>query len=446
MRKLAFLLLLAGTMLRLVFHLLDRAIGWDASVYLGMAKAIASFGAQGLWEPLRPLVWPLLLVPFHWLHIPLIPAAHALQLLIGIGVVWLVWDIARASFGERAGIWALAFVALSPLLAFYEHQLLTEQPAVFFALLAVWLLQRSFFVGAGIAASLSFLTKFPMGLVLIAIVLALWSRKQWAQSVLFGAGWAIPVTLFLGLNWVLYQNPVAAVIAANDVIKTSGLWLYQEGLLFYARELVFENLFLVFAIPGLLVAWRRNRTVLVVGVFVFAYLVTLPHKEVRFLPLVLPFVCILAAAGWTQLRSSRFKKALTLITLLLVSVWSVQMLRAGTYDAVYENLPDGAQNAIFANVAKGERVITTDPRVTLFTDAHLELLYYPLFPDNLTLGIDVLEKGDTLYFNPCDVPCAPTASVCQQNLVAFERLLNMTWHREETIYRGECSYSRFTRS
>ena len=445
MRKLAFLLLLAGAALRIVFHLLDRAIGWDASVYIGIAKAIASFGAQGLWEPLRPIIWPLLLAPFHMLHIPLIPVAHALQLLIGIGVMLLVWDLARKSFGERAGVWALAFVALSPILMFYERQLLTEQPAVFFALLAMFLLQRSFFISAGIAASLSFLSKFPMGILLFALMLTLWSQKKVRASVFFAAGWAIPVLMFMGLNWVLYQNPVAAIIAANDVIKTSGLWLYQESFLYYFRELMFENLFFVFAVPGMLVAWRKNRYVFSASLFIFLYFLFLPHKEVRFLSLVLPFFCILAGAGWSLLCSHRWKTAMMLITLLLTAVFGVQMLRAGTYYAVYENQHDTGQDSLYSRVADGRNIVTTDPRVTLFTDKRLALLYYPLFPDNLTLGIDVLEKGDTLYFNPCDVPCAPTANVCQENLVTFERLLNTTWRREETLYRGACSYSRFTR-
>ena len=40
-------------------------IWWDSSVYLGIGKYIYSSGEAGLWEPSRPLVWPLML-GFFW--------------------------------------------------------------------------------------------------------------------------------------------------------------------------------------------------------------------------------------------------------------------------------------------------------------------------------------------------------------------------------------------
>ncbi len=448
MRKLTWLLLLAGAALRMVFHLLDRPIVWDASVYVGMAKAIASIGSQGLWEPLRPVIWPLILSPFHWLGMDLLVVANLLQFAMGIGVMFLVFRLTQDSFGELAADWALAFVALSPLLVFYEHQLLTEQPAVFFALLAVFFLRKRP-VFAGMFAGLSFLTKFPMGLVFFAIVCVTLTDRRFAKTVLVGAGFSIPVICFLGFNVVLYGNPFASIIAANDVIKTSGLWLYQRGVIFYPLALLFENLFFAFAIPGLVLAFKKNRAVLFVALAIFGYLLLLPHKEVRFLPLVLPFICILAGAGWSLLHrahASRFKHSFMLVTLLLLAVWGVQALRSGTYYETYEGVRDSGIESMYARQSVGDEIVTSDPRMALFTDKKLIPLYYPLFPQNLSLGLAALGGQTVLLFNPCDTPCAPDDASCQSNLRLFEEIVENSWQHDETLYRGDCRIRRFTLS
>src|SRR3989338_8968018 len=175
MRKLnlVFVLFVLAAALRILFHVLVRPIAWDAAAYIGIAKAIATLGTNGLWEPLRPLVWSILLSPFAALHANIIVAAHALQFVIGMGVVVLVYFITKRAFGNRAALWALGLAAISPILIFYEHQLLTEQPAAFFALLSVFLLQRENLFLAGMSAGISFLTKFPEGMIIVALGTAL---------------------------------------------------------------------------------------------------------------------------------------------------------------------------------------------------------------------------------------------------------------------------------
>src|SRR3989338_1499419 len=175
MRKLnlVFALFALAAALRILFHALVRPIAWDAAAYIGIAKAIATLGTNGLWEPLRPLAWPVLLSPFAALHSNMLVAAHALQFAIGMGVVALVYFITKKAFGARPALWALGLSAISPILLFYEHQLLTEKPAAFFALFSVFLLQREKLFLAGMSAGVSFLTKFPEGMIIVALGTAL---------------------------------------------------------------------------------------------------------------------------------------------------------------------------------------------------------------------------------------------------------------------------------
>lgn len=452
-RSLAALIFVLGGVLRVIFHALPTPIAWDASVYIGMAKAIVTSG--GLWEPLRPLVWPLILAPFAAFDLVLV--AHVLQFVIGMGVLWLVYAIAKDAFDEKTGLWALAFVALAPILLFYEHQLLTEQPAVFFALLAVLFLQKNRMVLTGLFASLAFLTKFPEGLMVVAIggalVFTTRNVSEFVKDTLRAtAGFCVPFIPFLILNWVLYKNPLASLEAANTVIATSGLWLYREAPLFYLTTLVEQNIFFVFALPGALLALRRNRTLLTIvfsSVLLLAYLMYLPHKEVRFLPLVLPFLAILAARGWTILehyQSGKLRHAFIWIALILVAVFCAQTVRWGHYYATYE----GERNPVFwenlyPRAAHGQAlIVTSDPRVTLFTDEKIIPLYYPLFPQNLTEGLLALEGAHTLLFSPCDTPCAPTDAMCQANLAEFARIVNDTWTLQEST-TGACPAMLYVR-
>ncbi|HSU72766.1 MAG TPA: glycosyltransferase family 39 protein [Candidatus Binatia bacterium] len=450
----SFLFLLAGV-LRIIFHLLPTPIAWDASVYVGMAKAMATLGAGGLWEPLRPLVWPGMLTPFAGFN--LITAAHVLQFVMGMGVVWLTYAIARDAFDEKTALWALAFVALAPMLLFYEHELLTEQPAVFFALLAVRFLQTNRAFLMGVAAALAFLTKFPEGLIVLAIAGAVACASRDVREFLHdgflgAAGFALPVAVFLVLNWIWYQNPLASVLAANDVIATSGLWLYLAGPLFYVRTLLEHNIFLLFAVPGAIVSLRRERTMLavtLVSVLVLGYWTLLPHKEVRFLTLVFPFIALLAARGWSLIQdydAGKLKHVFIWMTLILIAVAGAQTLRWGLYYATYE----GEKNpllweGVYPRVAQGlPLIVTSDPRVALFTDAKVVPLYYPLFPQNLTEGIGALAGGHTLLFSPCDTPCAPQDEPCLKNLQEFGRFLNATWTLQE-IVPGDCPVMRYAR-
>ena len=443
------LLVLAG-FLRLLFHVLPRPLTWDGSVYIGMAKAIVTVGAGGLWEPLRPLVWPLFLTPaaltpllFVW--------AHLLQFLFGMGIVVLVYLLARDAFGERAGLWALGFAELIPLLAFYEHQLLTEQPATFFALLAIWFATKhkcqAFF--AGLFAGLSFLTKFPQGLIFAGILFTFAFEKRWKHLFELCCGFTVPVFVFIAYNSFMYHNPLASVIAANDVIQTSGLWLYHEPFFFYAITLVTLNIFFAFTIPGMIPMFKKNKSLLFSFLLVFAYWSLLPHKEFRFIPLLLPFVAVLAAGGWNLLaeraHKNHYRTAFLFLTCVLLAVagtqaifWTQRMLYdEGTIDVEMEQL--------YKQTASGTDIVTSDPRVAWFTNKQLVPLYYPLFPQNLSLGLAALEDRKTLLFNPCDTPCSADDVLCLSNVATFEKEVRATWTLHKEITRGSCRVMLFSR-
>ena len=87
---------------------------WDSSVYLGMGKYIYSSGKSGLWEPSRPLPWPLI-VGFFWkFNLDYIFWAKFVTVLLSIGCIVLTYIISKEIFDNRVGFYTALFLALSP--------------------------------------------------------------------------------------------------------------------------------------------------------------------------------------------------------------------------------------------------------------------------------------------------------------------------------------------
>jgi 4-amino-4-deoxy-L-arabinose transferase-like glycosyltransferase len=126
--------------------------GGDNAEYIAQAEALATLGhradlhlAGAPTELLKPPLFPWLLAGVYQLFGRNVPAFKALVVLFGLGAVWAAWWLFRAVLAEPdagesraapspAG---LAFwFALAPTLALYSHDVLSDVPFAFLALLA----------------------------------------------------------------------------------------------------------------------------------------------------------------------------------------------------------------------------------------------------------------------------------------------------------------------
>jgi len=91
--KFILIVLSIAFLIRLLFFFSYHAIWWDSAVYVGMGKYIFSLGKQGLWEPIRPIVWPIIL-GFLW-KIKLNPIffGRLLNIIMSLGIIYLVYYI-----------------------------------------------------------------------------------------------------------------------------------------------------------------------------------------------------------------------------------------------------------------------------------------------------------------------------------------------------------------
>ena len=157
-------IIIAAFLARLYFLVYHGIAWWDSSVYIGMGKYIFSWGAVGLNEAFRPILWPLIL-GFVWkLGINPLTFGMVFDLALNLASIYLVYIIAKKITNRRVAVFAAILMAISPALIFYSSKALTENLSICLILLSVYfLLERKQFY-SGLFAGISVLARYPNGL------------------------------------------------------------------------------------------------------------------------------------------------------------------------------------------------------------------------------------------------------------------------------------------
>lgn len=140
-------LLLAGMALRLVWGLVmpvDPVS--DSAAYDTFARMLAEHGVYG-WTPDSPTAyWAVgtsaAVAATYLLLGQTYAGVVALNLLAGLLILELTWRLGRQYFGPRAGLWALAAMALWPNLIFFTSVLSSELFFIALTLGGLWLWER----------------------------------------------------------------------------------------------------------------------------------------------------------------------------------------------------------------------------------------------------------------------------------------------------------------
>jgi hypothetical protein len=318
---------------------------------------------------------------------------------------------------------------------------LTEIPAVFVALASLVLFSRHRPFLAGLVGGIAFLTKFPMALVIVALGLScLWERR-FRDGLLVVAGSLVPIAPYLVFNHILYSNAFEPFIVGNQVIARAGIWLYREPFWFYLIELVKQNVFALFAIPGAFLAWRKDKQLVLAAVLLIAYFTSIPHKEVRFVTLFLPFVLLLAVRGLETIKGKHW----LLITLSVVFVVQSAVGIAAGWQA--EGAPDSVLADYYHSLENVSGVVgVSNPSFAFFTDARIDPLYYPLFDAQSVHGfLTRASSHGVIAISECDLPCAPGDVRCVVERARAFAFLRAEYHVLRGFSLDGCAFEMLRR-
>lgn len=219
----------------------------DAEGYVALARDLRA-GYQQPESPLfvaglsRPPGYPLFVAAVLWLTGSL-AAVVAMQILLAVATVWVVYLLGRELLGARAAALGAMVLALDPASVIYTNQL---QPEALFTLLVTcamlaWVRSQAAGASSGAAVAglflgLAILTR-PIALYLPLVLLA-WSCRSPARNRL-GALLLAPVLLLAG-GWIARNAAVTGVPLLSTIQGVNLLEYRAAGALAYESAVPLE--------------------------------------------------------------------------------------------------------------------------------------------------------------------------------------------------------------
>lgn len=453
-KQLLFVLLIA-LLTRLLFFFDYHPIWWDSAVYIGMGKYLFSLAQQGLWEPIRPIIWPAIL-GFIWkLKLDPLFFGRLLTLILSLAIIYLTYLITKEFYDKKTAFISSILIAFSSILFFFTFRLYTEIPALFFILLALLFLLKQRYTFSGLFIGLAFLTKFPAGLFLICFLPLVIDKKKINNLLYYGYGFLAVLIPYLIFNQIMYGNFLFPFISASTIIsKVAGCnYLNYHPWYYYLITILKDNFLNIFALAGIYFSIKRfnKQKLLLLLCFLLPliYFTQLHCRDYRYLIIFLPFLSILSANGISALITSLNKKtkALTIILILIISITT-----AITYYSHTEPKAKIIPKEIFYRFAQNKtiqgEIWITNPLINLYVTKKVNLLYYPLYTTQKITTFDkYLNKNNISYIflDTCGggMTCSPEDVVCKQKTNHFINKLEEKFEKVYSKTFGNCHYYIF---
>ncbi len=407
---------------------------WDEAVYLGLGKYIYSLGHVGLWENIRPLGLPLLLGSLWLLKLNYLLLADILELGFSLGCIYLTYRIARLYLSENLAVLAALIFMATPVFFYNSLLVLTEIPSTFFILLSTYCFIRKKYIFVGLFLGVSFLFKYPSGIILIAFLLSLLfghiAKKDFrlffyesSKIVLFFFLAILPILVF---NYILYGSVFSSFVDAS-AHQNNPLYEIKNPFLnvfFFPVYLFLQNPFLVFSLLGVYYFIKSRRLVFLFLILVpLLYVTSILNKQLRFSILFLPFLAILSSLAlsflYNKLKSLMLHR-ISFFVILLVLVF----ITISSDFVEYEKFPDETPAMVdelysfFPQGLEG-KILTSDPLFAAYTDLSYTPYYMSNVPGNSVYSRYV-SSSVAIVYAPYAFPCI-NDTVCASSKLAFER-------------------------
>ncbi len=453
--KLFFLIFALAIAARIILMHGSQMLWWDSGVYAGMAKFLFSGGAAGLWEPIRPVLLPVLLGALWKAGFGILVSALFINIVLSAASIILVFLIAREAFGKQAALFASAIFSFSSVFFFMAFHAYSEILTMFCILAGAFAFMRQKHMLAGFFIGLAFLAKFPSGIFAAVFILLLVFSRQLKNAAYFGAGFSIAAAPFFAANYFAYGNPIFPLSAAQDAIsKVLGCnYLWFKPWHWYFKFLILEENFLhLFSALGLWLAVKNRKTcrhgmaILLCTLIPFAYFLQMHCRDFRYLIAVVPFIAMLSGYAISSLIKKKENFAPLLAIILVVS--AVQAI--GFY---YENRTfdmQGMQNSFLSfaqsHDASGE-LWSSNPLMAFYTDSKISKIYYPVFNawqagNFYSYVLANSSRISYVFMDSCagGIICPESDSTCKSDLNQTYKLLEEKMDLAYSAESGRCSY------
>ncbi|MBU1704793.1 MAG: glycosyltransferase family 39 protein [Nanoarchaeota archaeon] len=426
---------------------------WDSSVYIEMGKYIWSFGKVGLWEPNRPLVWPLILGFFWRIGLDSILVGKILITLFSLGIISLTYLISAKIFNKEVAFLSSLFISVFSTFLRFNNILFSEIPSTFFLMLGIYHFFNKKHLLSGLFLSIAFMTRFFQLFCIIPIFLVyayylVKKKASFKDTLILSSSFGLPVLIFLIINYILYKNPFEPFLIQAYMTRNTG-WIFHQPFNFYFVNLMKQNYFTVFAIIGLLfISIKKKFNHIIISVlflFPFILYLTEKHKEMRLLIAVLPFMFMLTADGITNF-ANLFKRAKFAVLSVILIVFVIQSASTIMYDQYDDNLDSFYDYMGKTEITEG--IWISNPSFIVYSEKKAqELIYYPLYYSGKIEQLQgKVDEANAVLINTCDImPCPESDTGCilktGQLISSLNTTLTLIYHQEQ----GSCRHYIFER-
>ncbi|MFH0979085.1 MAG: glycosyltransferase family 39 protein [Candidatus Woesearchaeota archaeon] len=439
------IVLFVSLVVRLYFFFSYHDMWWDAAVYIGMGKYMLTLGHLGLWEPIRPVFWPLILGLLWSTRLNVVVLGNLVQLLMSIGIIYLVYAIAANAFDRRTAVLAAAIFSFGSIFFILGYHLYTEIPATFFLLLALFFLFRQSFFTSGLFFAFSVLTKFTMMVFIVPIIIFLFFNPRFRSFMFFGLGALVPLVPALAVNLWFYSSPFFPFLEANRVInQVLGCNVLSfKPWYFYLRMMISESALYVLLPIGFLISLRRRKRedllICVSLVLPLVYLSTLHCRDYRYLLAFLPFASMLVGLALAFMLA-RLPERFFLLLVIMIAITG--FVSAFSFYRLNEPSSEPAVARDFyrflENRTAEHEIWVSNPIVALYADKKVNLVYYPVFDSNLIFSFNQyirhhLANVSYVFLDSCGggIICPPKDTAC---LSESDDLVRFLYNNSRLVY------------
>src|SRR3954467_15368731 len=216
--------------------------------------------------------------------------------------IWLVYRLAMRWCDERAAIVAALLFATHWIPLSFGSTVYPRTVAAACVVAAALLVDRWPFI-AGLLVGVAFADRFSEIVFLAPVLLLVTRHRMRALKVALGATIAIAITVGL-YDWLTWGAPFSSAMKFAHLtlvepdfasrVKYQAPWWYLANIARWCSP----------ALLPLLWYARRSRAMWFIAIALIAFS-AIKHKELRYLQVIIPFLCIAAAIGFASMRNRR---------------------------------------------------------------------------------------------------------------------------------------------
>ena len=208
---------------------------WDSAAYIGVGKYIFSFGREGVFEPMRAPLLPLILGLFWKLGFLGFNVVYAGKIFIFFTAVFslvFLYLISKELFNEKVASLSCIILFLNSLFFIFVFRIYTEILSIFLILASIFFMLKfsrsekkfALFLSA-LFSVFAFLTKYPnlliFGILNLFLIYRAFKTKKIKYFILFNLFLFILILPFLMSNYFLFKDPLHLMKISQNYYKAN---------------------------------------------------------------------------------------------------------------------------------------------------------------------------------------------------------------------------------